>query len=219
MSMFNAIVVGGGPNGLVAASALAQAGRRVVLLERADRPGGKGRVIEFAPGFRAPALGLDAGWLPDTVARGIRLAPPAVTAPDIPMTVAAGGGDFLRIPRDAVRAAEEIRRRSPKDAARWGEFTSRIGALARFLQSMYQVPAPDIDTRALGELPGLLALGQKFRSLGRAGMTELLRVMGSYHRQASSRSVGSSTGTFMRWQEVRRRSKQLKSRRRKMDRT
>jgi phytoene dehydrogenase-like protein len=177
MSMFNAIVIGGGSNGLVAATALAQGGRRVVLLERAERTGGKARVIEFAPGFRAPSVGTDAGWLPDTVARGLRIARPALDEPDIPITVAAGAGDFLRIPRDPVRAADEIRKRSPKDASHWAGFASRVGALARFLESIYQLPAPDIDTRALGELPGLLGLGQKFRALGRTGMTELLRVM------------------------------------------
>jgi len=177
MSMFNAIVIGGGSNGLVAATALAQGGRRVVLLERAERTGGKARVVEFAPGFRAPSLGLDAGWLAPAVARGIGLTIPPLDEPGIAITVAAGDGDFLRLPRDAARATDEIRRRSTRDAARWGAFTTRIASLARFLEAIYQLPAPDIDTRALGELPGLLALGQKFRSLGRAGMTELLRVM------------------------------------------
>jgi phytoene dehydrogenase-like protein len=177
MSMFNAIVIGGGSNGLVAATALAQGGRRVVLLERAERTGGKARVVEFAPGFRAPSLGLDAGWLAPAVARGIGLTIPPLDEPDIAITVAAGDGDFLQLPRDAARATDEIRRRSAKDAARWGAFTTRIASLARFLEAIYQLPAPDIDTRALGELPALLGLGQKFRSLGRAGMTQLLRVM------------------------------------------
>ena len=177
MSIFDTIVIGAGSNGLVAATALAQGGRRVLVLERADRIGGKARVNEFAPGFRAPSLGLDAGWLPPSVAQGIRLTPPSTDDPDVTMSVVSGGGGFLQIARDTTRAAEAIRQRSARDAARWEGFTGRVATLTRFLESLYQLPPPDIDTSAIGELTGLLGLAQKFRGMGRAGMTELLRIM------------------------------------------
>lgn len=49
----DAVVVGGGPNGLVAANALVDAGWSVVLVEAADVPGGAVRTVEVtAPGFR-----------------------------------------------------------------------------------------------------------------------------------------------------------------------
>ena len=52
-SEFDAVIVGGGHNGLVAAHYLATAGMRTVVLERRDIVGGCCVTEEFAPGFKA----------------------------------------------------------------------------------------------------------------------------------------------------------------------
>src|SRR3954465_6039419 len=50
--MTDAVVIGGGPNGLVAANLLADAGWSVVVLEAGDAPGGAVRSAEVtAPGY------------------------------------------------------------------------------------------------------------------------------------------------------------------------
>jgi phytoene dehydrogenase-like protein len=172
---YDAIVIGAGVNGLVAAAVLSKAGRRVLVVERAEQTGGQTRAIEFAPGYRAP-LGPDAGWLSPAVARGIGLAVPLSTAPAISVSVADDSG-FMALPSDPTRAADVIRKYSTRDATRWAPFTARLNKLAGFLGELSQLPAPDIDTTAFGDVLSMFGLGRKFRALGRADMTELLRVM------------------------------------------
>jgi phytoene dehydrogenase-like protein len=56
MTCYDAIIVGAGHNGLVAAATLARAGRKVAVLEQADAVGGAARTVHFAPGLRGPQL-------------------------------------------------------------------------------------------------------------------------------------------------------------------
>ena len=49
---YDAVVIGGGHNGIVAAAVLAKSGRKVLLVEAANELGGAARTEEFAPGFR-----------------------------------------------------------------------------------------------------------------------------------------------------------------------
>lgn len=173
---YDAIVIGAGSNGLVAAAALGKAGRRVLVVEKDEEIGGQRRTSEFAPGFRAP-LSVDTGWLPSTIARGLGVPSLEMSAPRVAVSVV-GDGQALSLSVEPARAADAIRRHSPRDAERWAPFTERVGKLAGFLEALYQLPAPDIDaSMSLGELAPLVGLGRKFRALGRADMVELLRVL------------------------------------------
>jgi len=174
---YDAVVIGAGANGLTAAAALGEAGLRVLLLEPDKTTGGQGKVVEFAPGFRAAPLGSDPGWLPPAVARALRLSAIERTTSDSPLSVAVEPGKFLTLSRDTSRAAEAIRAHSPGDASKWPAFTARLRKLAGFLEVLYQTPAPDIDARSLGDLLPLLGVGRKFRALGRVDMIEFLRTL------------------------------------------
>ncbi|HYR52261.1 MAG TPA: NAD(P)/FAD-dependent oxidoreductase [Candidatus Dormibacteraeota bacterium] len=175
---YDDIVIGGGANGLVAATTLARAGRRVLLLEREEALGGQGRLIEFAPGFRAAPLGLDPGWLPPVIAAAVGIQTlERVPSFDAGVGVALDGSGFLSVPRDPRQAAKTIAPHSAADAAKWPEFVARLRTLAGFLESLYTTPAPDISASSLNELLPLLGLGRRFRALGRRDMIEFLRTL------------------------------------------
>jgi len=87
MERYDAAIIGAGPEGLTAATTLAGAGLRVVVLERASRPGGRAVTREFHPGFRASPFADELAdiprrlfWRLDLARRGALMAPaPAST--------------------------------------------------------------------------------------------------------------------------------------------
>lgn len=171
------VVIGGGANGIVAAAMSAKSGLRTLLLERDEVLGGQGRMIEFAPGFRAAPLGMDTGWLPEPIAAALGISGLRRSDADANIAVLVEAGRFLAVSRDTARAAEAIREHSPSDAAKWPEFVARMRKLAGFLEALYLTPAPDISASSLGELMPLLGLARKFRGLGRRDSIEFLRTM------------------------------------------
>ena len=70
---YDAIVVGGGHNGLVCAAYLAKAGMRTLVLERREHVGGAAETSELAPGMRVPRLAHTVGRLRPQVVRDLSL--------------------------------------------------------------------------------------------------------------------------------------------------
>ena len=174
---FDVIVIGGSTNGLVAAVVLARRGRKVLLVAQGAVVGGDAVPREFAPGFRVAPSALDQGWIPPGVLSALGMAEPEIIQGETAVAVHQGGGEFFHVASDPARAAETIRGHSARDAERWGVFTQRLGKMAGFLEALYQLPPPDIDTTSIAEIVPLIGLGRKFRALGRDDMIELLRVM------------------------------------------
>ena len=71
--MTDVIVIGAGLNGLVAGALLAKQKRSVVVLDQRPTAGGAAITMEFAPGYRSPALSHTLGPIHRDVVRALRV--------------------------------------------------------------------------------------------------------------------------------------------------
>jgi phytoene dehydrogenase-like protein len=120
------IVIGAGPNGLVAAIRLAEAGRPVTVLEAADQPGGAVRTEELTlPGFHHdtfssvyPASAASPVFASMPLERhGLRwIHPEACYAHPLP------GGRAVALYRELGRTAESLDQEGQGDGERWRRF-------------------------------------------------------------------------------------------------
>lgn len=176
---FDAVIVGAGHNGLVAAAYLAKAGRSVLVVERRERVGGILGDSELLPGSKVPTLVHTVGRLSGRVIRelqlerhGLRLIRPSVRvfAPD-------PEGPGITLWSDAARTADGLRSRSARDAAAYHAFDDRVRAFAGFVARLNEAVPLDIQHPSRGDAFAALGLGRAFRRLGSREGRQFLRVM------------------------------------------
>jgi phytoene dehydrogenase-like protein len=175
---YDVVVVGGGHNGLVCATRLARAGRRVALCERRGALGGRVAGEPFGDGLASAGLAQDTTGLRPRVVRELELVRHGLRLrqrrPDL-LALGARGEGFV-LPGDTAPAVEAIARFSAVDAPAyesWRAFLERVRSpLETFLD---RAPVEWIDPRP-ADLAALGRRGLGLRRLGRARMLELLRL-------------------------------------------
>lgn len=175
-SVYDAIVVGAGHNGLTAASYLARAGLKTLVLERREIVGGCCVTEEIAPGCRASTTSYIASMLRPEVIRELRLAEfglrmvPCDPALQVPFP----DGHVVPWWSDRARAVQEFRKISEKDAARFVRVDDQLKKLARYLQPFFMEPPPEVDTRSLQGWSDLLRVGKRFRGITNNEIAQLV---------------------------------------------
>ena len=175
----DAIILGSDPSALVAAAYLARAGRRVLVLEPREQPGGAWATQELIPGCRIDPVFDDVGWLPREIATDLDLRRHGLelVEPD-PMVVAPGKrGGHLALWRDQQRTRESIRALAAKDAERWPTFAAEMARHASIIEALYEAAPPRLGgTPDRDDLTGLFRLARRVGLAGRADLLELSRV-------------------------------------------
>jgi phytoene dehydrogenase-like protein len=175
----DAIVIGGGHNGLVAAASLQKAGRQVVLLEREGQVGGILRATSPAPGFTAPGLVHTVGRLRSSVVKDLKLDRYgyATVTPEVRLHAPMPDGSAVTFWADAARTAEGIRERSSGDADAYPNFDKKVRSIASFLAYIAVATPPDPKSPSLADAIMGLKLGKAFRDLGGKTGREAIRAL------------------------------------------
>ena len=178
-NQYDAVVIGGGHNGLVAAAYLGRAGLRTVVLERRESLGGAAATSELLPGARVPTLAHTVGRLRPSVVRelGLKGHGLSLVGPDVRVFAPSLDGRAVVLWSDIGRTVEELRTRSAPDAEHYPEFDRLVRALAGFLGELAGRTPPDIGSPRLGDALAGLALGRGFHGLGRRDGRTMARVL------------------------------------------
>ena len=176
---YDAVVIGGGHNGLVTAAYLGKAGIRTLVLERRDTVGGAAVTSQLAPGVRAPTLAHTVGRLRPSVVRdlGLKSHRLSLVGPDVRVFAPSPDGSAIVLWSDVERTAAGLRDRSPHDADAYAGFDRLVRTLAGFLGELAGRTPPDVETPGVGDALAGLQLGRVFRGLGRRDARTLTRVL------------------------------------------
>jgi phytoene dehydrogenase-like protein len=176
---YDALVIGAGHNGLVAAGYLARAGKKVLVVERRRVLGGAAATEEIFPGFRVNTGASDAGRFLLQIVRDLGLEEHGLRWLEGPALIFAPqpDGTGLTLWRDVRQAQEEIARFSPGDAQAYPAFLTQLGRFAGILQRTLARTPPALPGLVPGELLPWLPVGLDARRMGRQGMMDFIRAL------------------------------------------
>jgi phytoene dehydrogenase-like protein len=175
---YDAIIIGGGHNGLVNAAYLARAGKRVLVLEKRRIVGGATVTEEVFPGFKFSVLSYVVSLLRPEIIReldlpkhGLEILPLESTVTPLP------NGDYLGRWADHDLTRRELYRHSPRDAEAYDDFGTLMYHLAYAVKPILGMVPPDPTSLRPRDLRSLLRLGKHFRRLEPAQFYALYKLM------------------------------------------
>jgi len=176
--MRDAIIIGGGHNGLVCAFYLARAGLKVTVLERRTVVGGAAVTEEFHPGFRNSVAAYTVSLLNPKVIGDMNLAGHGLRIVQRPLSNFLPLDDTRYLKLGAGRTASEVARFSQRDAERLEDYNRHLDSAAELLRELVlQTPPNRVQGSWLTALPELIKagkLGNRMRGLSLATQRELL---------------------------------------------
>ena len=163
---YDAVVIGAGHNGLIAACYLARAGKKVCVLERRDVVGGAAITSEPFPGYRFSQFSYVVSLLRPEIIRDLELPRHGLKILPLPSTVTPlDNGDYLAGWDDHDLTRREIHRHSPLDAEAYDEYSRVMARAAKAIKPIIGLVPPDPSSMSWRDLKGLLKLGRYGASL------------------------------------------------------
>ena len=161
---YDAIVVGGGHNGLTAAGYLGKAGLKTLVLERRPIVGGAAVTEEIHPGFRVSSVSYVVSLLRSEVIRDLELKRHGFEMLALDGTLAVCGDDYLFLTDDEEHDRKEVERFSTTDYRAIEQFDAMIQEIGAVLRDQMLREPPKLDA-GLRDIAAFAGMGLDIRKL------------------------------------------------------
>jgi phytoene dehydrogenase-like protein len=162
---YDAIIIGGGHNGLTAAAYLARAGRSVLVLEKRHLLGGAAVTEEVYPGFRFSEFSYVVSLLRPEIIRELNLPKHGLEILPLDGTITPLDDDYVWRVNDHGKTIRELRRWSLSDAEAYEEYGQLMADMARFIKPILSVVPPDAGKVNPFDWMPVVGLAKNFRDL------------------------------------------------------
>ncbi len=178
MPKYDAIIIGGGHNGLVTAAYLARAGRRVLVLERREIVGGCAVTEEVWPGYRVSTGAYLTSLMQERIVRELELEKHGyrVDAKDPAFFSAFPDGRHLFIWQDRAKTLAEISRFSKHDAEVYPQYEDQLERISQVVEGLLLTTPPAFPPKGIGDGIDYLKLMGRMRGLSSKDIVAMVKV-------------------------------------------
>src|SRR5436190_17722154 len=175
---FDVSIVGAGHNGLGSAACLAQAGRRVLVIERRELVGGCAVTEEVWPGYHVSTAAYLTSLLQERIVRDLQLERFGyhVDAKDPAFFSPFPDGRYFFMWQDRRKTLDEIAKFSRRDAEAYPAYEEHLERLSVFVESMLLATPPDFPPRTAGDFLEYLKIAARAAKLGRKDLVGLVKI-------------------------------------------
>ena len=200
---FDAIIIGGGHNGLITAAYLAKAGKSVCVVERRHVLGGCATTEELWPGYKVSTAAYVISLLLPEITRDLRLKQygfnvlPRSPSSFTPLL----DGRSLTMGPDEALTHREISKFSQRDAAAYPKYNQLLERVAAVLEPVLSKPAP--DPFPLGSEWRKIGVGKRIDDAGKLwDLYKAISDLGPLIPEAIELMTGAARPILERWFEA-----------------
>jgi len=165
-NQYDAIVIGGGHNGLVNGAYLAKAGLKTLILERRHLDGGAAITEEPYPGFKFTTFSYALCLLRPAIIHELELDKHGFMPIPMPTTFAPTlDGDYLLVGDDKDANHHEMARHSPRDADAYAAYDHMMSQVVHAIRPLMDSIPPDITSKDPEERARMAAVGSYLADL------------------------------------------------------